>query len=438
MNSQKDDLRLAKDDTTLQLFIGGAIVFTLMFVFLGWAATSNLSGAVLAAGTVVVDSNVKKVQHPAGGVVGEIRVRDGDKVDAGDIVMRLDETITRANLGVVVSQLNEISVRQARLKAERDGEDWVWLSSTLAGRDVVADILQLVRDEQRLFESRKAMRDGRKAQLRERVAQLQQEILGLQAQQTSKGKEIALMSVELSETLKLWQKNLVPLSKKTALERDAARLEGEHASLASSIAQARGKITETELQIVQIDQELSAEVTRELREMQAKEAELTERRVAAEDQLKRIDIRAPQAGVVHQLAVHTVGGVINPSEPIMLVVPEGEDLVVEARVAPQDIDSIRIGQTAFLRFTAFNQRTTPEFKGTVIRVAADIAKDPQNNASYFTVRIKLQEAEQQRMSQLRLVPGMPTEVHIKTTDRTALSYLMKPLTDQFARAFVER
>jgi HlyD family secretion protein len=429
---------MVRDAIRTQLMIGFAAVLMLVGGLGSWAATSNIAGAVLAAGTVVVDSNVKKVQHPTGGVVAEIRVRDGDRVVAGDLVMRLDEIIMRANLGVIVSQLNELAIRQARLKAERDGAASVEIPRTLAGRDVEPDIAEIIAGERALFVSRQTARAGQKAQLSERIAQLREEIGGLEAQQLAKAKEFELMNRELREIEKLWAKNLVPLNKLIALQRDAARIEGERAQLIAAIARARGKIAETELQIIQVDQDMQTEVNRDLREIQAKKAELVERRVAAEDQLKRIDIRAPQGGIVHQLAVHTVGGVINPGEAIMLIVPDGDALVIEAKIAPQDIDHVQPGQQAFVRFTAFSQRTTPEFKGKVLRVAADLTKEAQTNQAYFVSRITLPEAELKRLGALKLVPGMPAEVYIKTTDRTAISYLLKPLSDQLAKAFIER
>ena len=274
-------------------------------------------------------------------VVGEIRVRDGDKVTAGDVVMLLDETITRANLGIVTPQLDELAVRQARLKAERDGALSVELPSSLAARANAATVVDILAGERTLFESRRAGRSGQKAQLRERINQLTEEIGGLEAQAQSKSREIDLVGRELREIEKLWAKNLTPLSKFIALQREAARIEGERAQLIASTALARAKISETRLQIIQLDQDLKTEVMTDLREAQGKEAELLERRVAADDQLKRVDIRAPQSGIVHQLAVHTVGGVVNQSEPIMLIVPEGEALVIEANRAAGHRSSAR-------------------------------------------------------------------------------------------------
>jgi HlyD family secretion protein len=404
----------------------------------GWMATAQLSGAVIASGVTVVDTNVKKVQHPSGGVVGEIRVRDGDAVDAGALVMRLDETITRSNLQVITKQLDELAVRQARLKAERDSAQVIEIPRSLIGREAEPEVVEILAGERTLFESRRMARAGQKAQLRERIAQLNEEIVGLAAQQQAKAIELELVRTELAGQQQLWAKNLIAITKYTATQREAARLEGERAQLIAATAQAKGKIAETELQVIQLDQDLRSEVIRDMRDIQAKEAELNERRVAAEDQLKRIDIRAPQSGIVHQLAVHTVGGVVNAGEPIMLIVPAGDPLVIEAKVAPQDIDQVKLNQAAFVRFPAFNQRTTPEFNGVVSRISADLSREPQTNQPYYLTRIALTDKEMERLGQLKLIPGMPAEVHIKTTDRTPLSYLVKPFADQFARALKER
>ena len=404
----------------------------------GWASISELAGAVLAQGTVVVDSNVRKVQHPSGGIVGDIRVRDGDKVKTGDLLVRLDETIARASLQVITKQLDELAMRQARLKAERDGSDSVPLPARFGDRQSEAAAKEIITGEYTLYQSRREARAGQKAQLRERISQFKEEIGGLTAQSQAKAKEIELIQKELAGQHELWSKNLLPITKYTQTQREVTRLEGERGQFVASIAQARGKISEIELQTIQIDQDLRSEVIKDLREVQAKEAELAERQVAAEDQLKRIDIRAPQNGIVHQLSVHTVGGVITQGEIIMLIVPDGDTLVIEARIAPQDIDHVGPAQAAFVRFPAFNQRTTPEFDAVVQRVSADLTREPQSNLAYYVVRLELPAAERARMGHLKLVPGMPAEVHIKTAERTALSYLVRPLQDQIARAFKEQ
>jgi HlyD family secretion protein len=417
------------------LLAGLAIVALLAGGVGGLAATTELSGAVIAPGNLVVESNVKKVQHPTGGVVGEVRVRDGDKVKAGDIVVRLDETITQANLAIVVKSLNELQSRLARLEAERDNVDVIVFPQDLVARAADPELARSMAGERNLFEFRKTARAGQKAQLRERIAQLKEEIQGLTGQIAAKKREMDLIAQELEGVRDLWRKNLVQIQRVTALERDAARIEGERGALIASTAQAKGKISETELQILQIDQDLRSEVAKELREVQGKIAELIERKVAAEDQLKRIDIRAPQDGMVHQSTVHTVGGVITAGEAIMLIVPEADALTVEAKLAPQDIDQVRAGQSAGLRFSAFNQRTTPELEGTVARVSADLTTDQRTGAAYFVVRITLSEKELSRLEGLRLVPGMPVEAFIRTGERTVISYVMKPFTDQLNRSF---
>jgi membrane fusion protein, type I secretion system len=403
-----------------------------------WAATTELSGAVIAPGTLVVESNVKKVQHPTGGVVGELRVRDGDHVKVGDVVVRLDDTTTRANLAIVVKGLDELYARQARLEAERDDEEAIDFPDELLARKRDREVARTIDGEQKLFDLRLKARLGQKSQLRERIAQLQDEVVGLTGQAEAKKEEIALIHQELKGVRELWDKKLIPISRLMALEREAVRINGERGQLVSAIAQNRGKTSEIKLQILQIDQDLRSEVAKELREIQGKMAELVERRVAAEDQLKRIDIRAPQAGVVHQLNVHTVGGVVTASEPLMLIVPETDELTVEAKIAPQNIDQLAVGQRATLRFSAFNQRTTPELNGVVTVISADIAQDQKTGATYYVVRISMPAEEVARLGALKLVAGMPVEAFVRTDDRTVMSYLVKPLHDQIVKAFRER
>lgn len=403
----------------------------------GWAALTELSGAVVAPGSLVVDSHVKKVQHPTGGVVGEILARDGDRVRAGAVVVRLDETVARANLAMVAKSLDELYARQARLEAERDGRAAVAFPAGLLARAGAAEVLGVLEGERRLFESRRAAREGQKAQLKERIAQLDEQIDGLQLQAGAKADEIKLIQDELGGVEQLWKKNLVPITRVTALRREETRLRGERGQMISNVAQAKGRIGETALQILQIEQDLRSEVAKELREVQAKIAELVERKVAAEDQLRRIEIRAPQDGIVHQSAVHTVGGVIEAGEPLMLIVPEADELSIEVKVAPQDIDQLRPGQAAVLRLSAFNQRTTPELSGEVSLIAADLVTDQRSGAQYYPVRIGLAQGERARLGTLKLVPGMPVEGFIQTGARTVLSYLTKPLTDHLKKAFRE-
>jgi HlyD family secretion protein len=419
--------------------LGGTVIALLLTAGVGgWAATTELSGAVIAPGSIVVDSNIKKVQHLTGGIVGELLVRDGQRVGAGEVVVRLDETITRVNLAIVTKGLDEMTARQARLAGERDQAEQVAFPAKLLARAHEPDVAAAIQSERRLFELRRSARLGQKSQLRERIAQLDEEIRGITALQEAKAEEIELIQRELEGVRVLWNKNLVQISRLMSLERDAARIKGERAQSIAAIAQSRGKIGEIELQIIQVDQDLSSEVARELRDVDAKIGEFTERKVAAEDQLKRVEVRAPQDGVVHQLAVHTVGGVVSASDAIMLIVPESDALSVEVKVLPQDIDQLRLGQSAGLRFSAFNQRTTPEISGTISRVSADVSTDQRSGQSFYTVRIALPAEETARLGNVKLVPGMPVEAFIKTYDRTVLSYFVKPLEDQVMRAFRER
>jgi HlyD family secretion protein len=417
---------------------GLAVVLLLVGGLGGWASTTELSGALIAPGSIVVDSNVKKVQHPTGGVVGEVRVRDGDRVKAGDVVVRLDETVTRANLAIVTKGLNELTARKARLEAERDGSIAIPFPADLVERRNDPEAAAAIASERALFELRRSARTGQKAQLRQRIVQFQDEIKGLNAQQHAKEKEIALIHRELDGVRELFQKNLVQINRLTSLEREAARLDGERGQLIAAVAQAKGKIAELELQIIQIDQDLSSEVAKEMRDVDAKLGELVERKVTAEDQLKRIEIRAPQDGTVFQSTVHTVGGVIAAGDTIMLIVPDADNLSVEARFNPQDIDKLQVGQKALLRFTSFNQRTTPEIYGSVTRISADTSTDQRTGASYYTVRIAMPPAEVARLGEVKLVPGMPVETFVQTGERTVMSYLVKPLYDQLTRAFREK
>lgn len=399
------------------------------------AATTEIAGAVIAPGQLVVDTSVKKIQHQTGGVVGDLFVREGQRVKAGDVLLRLDETVLRSNLAIILKSLDELDSRQARLEAERDDLPNLTFPARLADRADDADVRRTMEGERRLFELRRSTRTGQKAQLQQRIAQLQEEIRGIEGQVSSKGREIDLIRRELEGVRDLYKRNLVQLPRLTALEREDARLEGERGALIASAAQAKGKISETQMQVLQIDNELRSEVAKELREIQAKSAELVERKVAAVDQLSRVEIRSPQTGIVHQLAVHTVGGVVGPGEAMMLIVPEGEQLVVEVKVSPQDIDHLSIGQRATLRFSAFNQRTTPELFGEVSLISADLTTDQRTGASYYTARVAVPQDEMAKLKNLKLLPGMPVEAFIQTGMRTVLSYLGKPMTEQFNRAF---
>ncbi|QQO19553.1 HlyD family type I secretion periplasmic adaptor subunit [Bradyrhizobium diazoefficiens] len=430
--------KTVRDSIKFHLILGLAIVLVMVVGLGGWASTVLISGALIAPGQIVVESNVKKVQHPTGGVVGEVRARDGDLVKAGDIVVRLDDTVTKANLAIVTKNLDAALARAARLQAEQRGVDRIEFPQALLERANDPDVKLLISAETKLFDVRVNGRTGQKAQLRERITQLNEEIAGLSAQEKAKDQEIALVQNELTGVRELYDKHLVQISRLTQLERDSARLNGERAQYVASRAQAKGKITETELQIIQVDKDVVSEVSKDLRETNDKIGELIERKVAAEDQLRRVDIRAPQSGMVLQSTVHTVGGVVTAGDTLMLIVPQADDLQVEAKVNPVDIDKLQIGQKTLLRLSAFNQRTTPELNGLVSRVSPDVTTDQRTGQSYYTIRVSMPAEEVARLGDVKLIPGMPVEAFVQTGDRTMLSYLMKPLHDQLMRAFREK
>jgi HlyD family secretion protein len=404
----------------------------------GWLALVPLAGAVVVPGNLVVQSNVKSIQHPSGGVVAEIKVSNGRRVAAGDLLLRLDATQVQANLQMVKKQLDELRGRIGRLSAERDGLDRPQVHPELAAHAAEPNVKSVLASEEALFAARLNARTSQKDILQGKIGQLGQEVSGLEAQVQSKAKQLELIAGELTGVQELYDKRLVPLARLTALQRETARIEGERGQLISAIAETKSKIGEAQLQIVRLDQDFRTDVVKELGETQGKEAELVERKVAAHDQLERIEIRAPTSGVIHQLSVHTIGGVIRAGDTIMEVVPDTDDLQIEARLQPKDIDHVRPGQTAFVRFSAFNQRTTPQLVGSVSFVSADTSRDQQTNAPYFTVRIVLPDEERRRLGGLQLVPGMPAEVFMQTGSRTMMSYLLKPITEQMHRAFVEQ
>src|SRR5262245_61158084 len=416
-----------------RLLLGLALVVLMVASVGGWAATTPIGGAVIASGFVVVESNIKMGQNPPCACVGQSEVTTASPVNAGDVLISLDDTQARANLGIVVSQLVQLRGRKARLEAERDQADQVRfpVGFVESGEDAAS----IMEGEKRLFEVRQSVKNGQIAQFNERIGQLTQEIKGITAQRDAKSVEVELMRDELERLELMRKKDLVPTTRTLQAQRDLTRLRGEWGAHVAQIARSHGQISETELQIIGVTQNMQTDASKELREIEARIAELLERKVAAEDQLKRIYLRAPQTGFVHDLTVHTVGGVIGPGESVMSIVPTHDTLSVEARIGTADIDQVAVGQQAVLRFPALNQRTTPEIRGTVTRVGADLTKDPQGNAVYFTLRISVSDNDREAF---KIVPGMPVEAFISTHERTALSYLMKPLSDQVTRAFRER
>jgi HlyD family secretion protein len=418
--------------------IAGAALICLLFgVIGGWAVASDIAGAVVAAGQVVVESNTKKVQHREGGVVAALLVREGDRVAAGQVLLRMDDTLPRANLEVIRNQIVELTARRLRLEAMRDRMAEIVLPDgfSVPGDPQKFDVA--LHAEQILLAAQRDLRAQKQKQLKEQVAQIRQEMKGLTAQSASRDAQLQLISQELVGVQQLATKKLVPLTRVMALERDAERLNGEGGELTASIAQSRNKIAEIEMQMTQIDADMLAETLSELRDVSAKLSELAERHVAAEDQLRHIDVLAPRAGFVQELAVHTIGGVVNPGETMMLIVPEEDRLIVEARIDPQHIDQVGLGRDAFVRFSSFSQKTTPELVGKIYSLSADATVDQKTGTSFYLARLQFDRDALPTNLRDRLVPGMPAEIYVQTGQRSVLSYFLKPLTDQLARTFRE-
>ncbi len=397
-----------------------------------------LSGAVAVLGTLVSGANAQKVQHPAGGVIDQILVRDGTHVGRGDVLVRMNEVIARSNLELLEKQLDQVRARTARLIAERDERPNLDWPHELLARAANTHVADLIASELAQFEARGGAFLKQVEILKQRGAQLEQERAGYQSQAVANEKQSQYVSLELQGLETLYKQQLVALPRLSAVAREAVRLEGERGRLTAMIAEHASKIEETNLQINATVQTRRVELTKDITEAHGKEAELVERRLAAKDAADRVEVRAPQSGTVHQLAVHTVGGVVAPGEMLMLIAPDDGDLVIEARLPPKEVDQVFVGQVATIRFSAFNRATTPELQGTVAYVSPDVARDAQSEATSYAVRIALTANELRRLGNVALRAGMPAEVFLRTDTRTLASYLFKPLADQMHRMLRER
>jgi HlyD family secretion protein len=378
------------------------------------------------------------VQHKEGGIVKSLLVKDGDKVVAGQDLVILDDTETKAELGIIDALLIELWSKRARLEAQRDDAPSIVYPPQVTERMGEPAIANIVSGQNKLFETRNAAIRGKIEQLEKQVGQLEEEITGLTSQQTSKERQAELIDEELENLKGLQKKGLVPNTRVLALEREQARLEGERGQLVADKARALGRIGEIRVQMISIEEEARTQTLTELRDVEARIAELEERRLAARSRLDRMVIKAPIGGIVYQTTVHTEGGVIAPGEPIMLISPEGDELIMQAQVSPQDIDDVHQGQVARVRFPALKSRFTPELNASVVQVSADTSQLDANSPPFYAVRLKLQPNEIERLEPgQELRPGMPAEAYIQTDARTPMSYLLKPLADQIARAFRE-
>jgi len=385
----------------------------------------------------VVEGSAKRIQSRDGGIVAEIQVADGDYVEAGDLLIRLDETETRAELAIIESALAESEARRARLLAERDGAAKVTFPTDLMERRDDLQVAELLDGEVQLFESKKAVLAGREEQMNQRIDQLEEEIAGVSAQAASTTEQSRLIGEELESLRPLLEEGFVALTRVRGLEREQARLLGDGGEREAEAARAQASIGETRLAIIELTDEARSTTLQELGEAESRIAELGERRNEAQTKLSRTSLRAPIAGLVYELKVHTIGGVIGSGETIMSIVPQADELVIEARVRPQDIDEIAQGQSAIVRFTAFNQRNTMQAEARVIHVSADASPETRDAPPTYAVRLKLPADVLVQLGELKLKPGMPADVFIQTRTRTPLSYLLQPLSDQIARSFRE-
>lgn len=421
------------------------VSFLTIFVLLGgmvvWAAKTDISGAVIASGTVVVEGNSKQVQHQEGGIVKRILVKDGDLVNAGDLLIQLDDTTTKAGLANITEQLDSLYAQDARLIAEQNGAAKLsFADDNKSPRNGSSrHALEKINTNQiNLFNARRNSVLGQKQQLAEQIVQFEKQIEGLQSQSDAKKSERGYLEKELVNLEALLKKKLVPASRVSALQRDKSKLTGELGELSAQIAQTHEAISERNIQILQVDQEFLTNVLQQRLETRTKIAQLEEQKINVLDQLSRVEIRAPRAGVIHDLNVHTIGQVIQAAEVTMLIVPNDDQLIVEAQVLPVNIDQIAINQTAKIRLPSFDQRVTPELGAIVKTISADLLTDTNTGLSFYTTSLVMPETELIKLGEQQLVPGMPVETFIKTNDRSVISYLVKPIMDQIRHAMRER
>lgn len=408
------------------VMFGGLVIVSLVV---------SIAGAVLAPGTVTVEGNYKAIQHLDGGIISRINVRNGDLVKRGDVLLRLDNTTAQANLAIVTSRVNDFMIQQARLVAERDRKAEFALPEAVKPFAEDLQIKDILATQQSLFAARRASHFGELAVLRQRLEQVQAELSGQQVELKSRRRQLDLANKELKDVEPLFAKGFANQQRLGGLQREQARLEGDVGRLVADIARNRGAIAEAELKITQGEKDFTQKVVDELRKVQTQLSETDEQRKTLADKLQRIEIRASDSGRVHALSANTEGGVIQAGTQIMQIIPDGERLVIEAQVPPQDIDKVRSGLVAMIRFPAFDARSTPRLSGKVSTVSA-AELTTQQGRTYFTARIEIPAQEIARIGAAhKLVPGMPAEVYIETGSRSILSYFMKPLTDAMSRSF---
>jgi HlyD family type I secretion membrane fusion protein len=423
---------------TVPLLVGATALVVLLGGFGLWSVRTNLSGAIVAPGQIEVDRNRQVVQHPDGGVVEAILVRDGDRVAAGDVLIRLDPTLLQSERSIAADQLYELRARRARLEAEGDGEVQLTFSDdVLQAAESDPDIADMIDGQRRLFDARAETLAREIEQLRKRQTQIADQIDGIRAQQAARARQLTLIGRELADQQGLLDRGLAQISRVLALQREEALLEGQLGELAAAAAEAEGRQTEIDIQILNLGESRREEAITQLRDLRYREVELEERLRSLDEKLSRMEVRAPVGGIVYGLTVFARRSVIRPADDVLYLIPQDRPLVVAARIPPIHVDEVFAGQPASLRFSAFNMRNTPELSGHVLRVSADAFTDDVTGAPYFRADLLPDEGELDKLGGAALVPGMPVEAFIRTADRSPMSYLLKPFTDYFARAFRE-
>ncbi len=417
--------------------IGVLALLILLGGFGVWAVSAQISGAIIASGKVEVDRNRQIIQHPDGGVVAQINVDEGDVVAKGDVLIRLEGDSLVSELAIVEGQLFEILARMARLRAERDGDDMLNFSQVLLDQDA-SSVADLMAGQERLFAARADGEAQEKAQLERRLVQIADQITGIQAQQAALNVQADLIAQELSDQQSLLDRGLAQASRVLGLQREQASLAGRQGELTAAVAQAEGTITQIEIEVIKIETARREEAISQLRDLQYEELQLQERRTELQRRLDRLDITAPVSGVVYGMQVYAEQSVLRPADTVLYLVPQDRPLVIAAQVNTIDVDQIHVGQAVSLRFSAFDQRHTPELYGEVIAVSPDAFQDDVSRISYYRAEIILNDGESDRLPEGSvIIPGMPVETFIRTMDRTPLDYFVRPLATYFNRAFRE-
>jgi HlyD family secretion protein len=419
------------------LIFGFVSLFVVLGAFAAWSALADLNGAVVAPATIVAETYSKKVQHREGGNIERILVKDGDEVKEGQDLILLDPTETRAELTIIQSQLDEVLVRKLRLAAQRDGSTDITLPDNLKARASEPALADIIAGQQRLLASTFDTAQSKKNQLLEQISQINDQIKGIDAQMVAAKSQGDLVATETESLRKLQQQGLVPESRINTNERESARLAGELGQLTASKASAETKIGEIKLQTIQIDEEVRNQALTDLRDTDSKIAELEGRQVAAMSRLGHMVIKSPITGTIYQMSVHTEGGIVAPGDTLMMVLPANDDLVLQAQVTPNDINNVREGQPAQIRFNGFSTRLVPVINATVTQVAADTTRTDNQTPPFYAIRLTISAKELEKLGDNKLKPGMSAEAFIQTEARSPFSYLVKPLTDMLAHAMRE-